>query len=114
MFFRGLLDRVIIDNHALSMNELDFPAAPGRAIFQTQPVGRLVEAGADVQFTATVSSPTPATYQWYRRDQLTDPAGVPVPGQNTPTLTLTHVTEADVGSACLSPTRMASESHGRG
>ena len=116
LFFRGLLDRVIIDNHALSMNELDFPAAPGRAIFQTQPVGRLVEAGADVQFTATVSSPTPATYQWYRRDQLTDPTGVPVPGQNTSTLTLNHVTEADAGVYSLFVTNTAgvSESYGAG
>ena len=115
-FYRGLLDRVIIDNHALSVEELDFPAIPGLAVFQTQPVGRLVEAGADVQFTATVSSPTPATYQWYRRDHLTDPAGIPVPGQNTPTLTLTHVTEADAGVYSLFVTNSAgvTESYGAG
>lgn len=114
LFFRGLLDRVVVHNTALTANELDFPAAPERAVFQTQPVGRLVDPGTTVTFTATVSSPTAATYRWHRRTDLASPVSVPVQGQNTPTLTLNNVTENDEGVYSLFVTNAAgvSESYG--
>lgn len=112
--FRGLLDRIVIHNTALTTNELDHPAKPGLAIFVTHPSGRLVNPGSNVTFTATVSSPTAATYQWHRRDHLADPTGVPVSGQNTTTLTLNNVTAADEGVYSLVVTNTAgvSESYG--
>lgn len=114
LYYRGLLDRVIIHNNVLTAEELDYPAVPGLAVFQTHPSGLLVNDGGTATFTATVSSPTAATYQWFRRADLADPVGTPVADANSTTLTLNNVSVDDEGVYSLLVTNAAgvAESYG--
>jgi hypothetical protein len=114
LFFRGLLDRVVIHNTALTGAELDFPAVPGLAVVTAQPVDTVGNAGGNAAFTATVSSPTSATYHWYFRTNRADVDSVPVPGATTATLNLSGLTAAAEGFYYLRITNSAgvAESYG--
>lgn len=99
-YFRGLLDRVLIHNNALTNSTLDYPAIPGLATFATlasHPVDVITNAGSTVAFTATPSSSSAATYQWHYRTNLADYVTVPLPGQTSTTLTRSNVTASDLG-----------------
>lgn len=99
-YFRGLLDRVLIHNNALSAAELDFPAISGLATFPSpdaHPTDVVTNLGATVAFVAQPSSPTPAAYQWHYRTNLADHSSVPVPGATNTTLVLTDIRPADLG-----------------
>lgn len=97
-FFRGLLDRVKIDNTALTAEELDSEAVPGAprfASFADQPASLLVNSGDDATFTAT---PTGATgYQWYYRTNLADATGRLLEGETGTSLTVANVGPEDLG-----------------
>jgi hypothetical protein len=99
-YFRGILDRVIIDNSALDAAALDYPAvagAPTFASFNDQPLPQVLESGSTATFTATPSSPTTAGYQWYYRTNLADQTGVPIEGATGTTLTLPNISAANEG-----------------
>jgi hypothetical protein len=99
-YFRGLLDRVMLHNEALADGALDYPALPGLATFDTlasHPVGITTNAGATVEFIATPTSPTAATYQWRYRTNLADEASIALAGQTTTTLTLNAITAEHQG-----------------
>jgi hypothetical protein len=116
LFFRGLLDRVVIHNTALTEGELDFPAIPGLAVVTAQPVDTVGDASGNASFTAAVSSPTSATYQWFFRTNRADPVGVSVPGATSTTLNLSGLTAANEGFYYLRITNAVgvSESYGAG
>jgi hypothetical protein len=100
LFFRGLLDRVTLNNDALTNSTLDYPAVPGLATFpalSSHPVDLSTNLGATVSFTAAPNSATPATYQWRYRTNLADEASVILPGQNTTTLSLASITAQHLG-----------------
>lgn len=108
-YYRGLLDRVIIHNHALAQAELDYPAAPGLPVFdsfESHPVDVLTDAGSTVTFSAFPTSNTAATYQWYRSDALGG-TGTALSGETDTTLTLENVSEADEGYYYLQVTNEA-------
>ncbi|HNQ74649.1 MAG TPA: hypothetical protein PKN95_13745 [Verrucomicrobiota bacterium] len=108
-FFHGSLDRVVIDNTALTAAQLDFPAAPGLATFPTlaaHPADVTTNLGATVVFTATPSSDTPVAVRWYYRAHLADPVGIPLNEQTT-TLTLNNITDQDLGFYSLVVTNAA-------
>ncbi len=108
-FFRGSLDRVIIDNNALSAAELDFPAIPGLATFPTlasHPSNTTANLGDTVVFTAAPHSDTPVSMRWYYREHLADPVGTPLDEQTT-TLTLNNITANDLGFYSLMVTNAA-------
>ena len=99
-YFRGILDRVVINNNALTNSTLDFPAIPGLATFPTaaaQPADATVAAGTTAQFTAAPSSPSSATYQWYYRTKLADVNGVAIPGATGTSLSVTNASSASEG-----------------
>ncbi len=109
-YFRGLLDRVILDNTALTDSQLDYPALPGLAMFDTlasHPVSVTTNAGSSVVFTATPTSATAATYQWRYRTNLPDLVSVPVEGATTTTLTLNNITAQHRGFYFLVVTNTA-------
>lgn len=101
VFFRGLLDRVIINNNALTNSAaapIDYPAVPGLPVFATlasHPVAVVTNLGATVTFTAT---PTGATgVQWYYRTNLADQVGVKLDGETGNTLTLANIAASQLG-----------------
>lgn len=99
-YFRGVLDRVKIDNAALEGTALDYPAAPGLPRFETldsHPADVSVEAGGTATFTATPTSATAATQQWHYRTNLADHTSVALTGETGTTLTLNNVTAAREG-----------------
>jgi hypothetical protein len=99
-YFRGVLDRILIYNDALTNSTIDFPAIPGLATFNTfasHPVDVTTNAGATVAFTATPSSASPASYQWHYRTNLADHVTVPLPGQTSTTLTLSNISAGNLG-----------------
>lgn len=100
-FFRGLVDRVIINNDALTNSAaapIDYPAVPGLPVFATlasHPVAVVTNLGATVTFTAT---PTGATgVQWYYRTNLADQIGVKLAGETGNTLTLPNIEASQLG-----------------
>lgn len=96
-YFNGVLDRVIIDNTALTAAQLDFPAIPGLPTFPTvgsHPANLVLPAGSNATFTASPSSAT--SYQWYFRTSLGGP-GTLIPGQTTTTLTVPNIDANDLG-----------------
>jgi hypothetical protein len=101
VFFRGLLDRVIINNDVLTNSAaapIDYPAVPGLPVFATlasHPVAVVTNLGATVTFTAT---PTGATgVQWYYRTNLADHVGVKLDGETGTTLTLANIGATQLG-----------------
>ena len=110
-YFRGVLDRVIINNDALAQSALDYLAAPGRATFASlaaHPANVLTDAGQTVNFTATpTSASTISGQQWFYRTNLADQAGVPISGATANTLTLNNVTAANEGFYYLVVTNAA-------
>jgi hypothetical protein len=101
VFFRGLLDRVIINNNALTNSAaapIDYPAIPGLPVFPTlasHPAAVATNLGSTVTFTAT---PTGATgLQWYYRTNLADHVGVKLEGQTSTTLTLDSIVATNLG-----------------
>jgi hypothetical protein len=113
-YFRGVLDRVIINNDALAQSALDYPAAPGRATFENlaaHPTSVVTEAGQTVNFTATPTSSTAITgQQWYYRTNVADQVGVPISGGTGDTLTLNNVTAENEGFYYLVVTNAAGRS----
>jgi hypothetical protein len=98
-YFYGIMDRVIINNDALTASQLDFPAVPGLPTFPTfaaQPADLALPFGSDATFTAAPESSTPATYQWYFRTNLGAEKTL-IPGETTTTLIVTNIDEADLG-----------------
>ena len=101
VFFRGLVDRVIINNNALTNSDaapIDYPAIPGLPVFPTlasHPAAVATNLGATVTFTA---APTGATsMQWYYRTNLADHVGVKLEGETGTSLTLANITAAHLG-----------------
>ena len=113
-YFRGVLDRVIINNDALPQSSLDYLAAPGRATFDTlasHPANVTVAPGGTATFTATPTSATPITgQQWFHRTSLAAADGVPVAGATGNTLTLNNVSAANEGFYYLAVTNAAGRS----
>lgn len=100
LFFRGLLDRVLIHNDALAISALDFPAIPGLATFPSlasHPTDVATNLGATVKFTAAPTSTTEATYQWRYRTNLADAASVALSGETTTNLVLSNITTQHFG-----------------
>ncbi len=87
-FYEGLLDRVRIHNHVVAQAQLDYPAIPGLAVVTTQPADTVADLNGTATFTATVDSPTSATYQWFYRANRADADGTAVSGATTATLNL--------------------------
>ena len=81
-------------------------AAPQPPVFVTQPTSQSVTTGASVTFTVVVSSTTAVTYQWQKDGGLLNNGGF-VTGATTPSLTLTGVTSADIGSYTVVATNSA-------
>jgi hypothetical protein len=99
-YFHGGLDRVILDNEALAISALDYPAKPGLATFATlaaHPVSVVTNSGSDVVFSATPTSGSAATYQWVYRTNLADTVAIPLAGKTSTTLTLNAITATNVG-----------------
>jgi hypothetical protein len=113
-YYKGLLDRVRIHNSALTSATLDYPAIPGMAVVTAQPDNVSSAAGGSAVFSAEVTSPTAAAYQWRYRRNITDVDSVPVPGANSTTLTLSDLAAKDEGYYFLAITNAAgvSESYG--
>jgi hypothetical protein len=113
-YFRGILDRVIINNDTLPLTALDYPAAPGRATFaalNAHPANVIVAAGETATFTATPTSASAITgQQWHYRTNLADAASVPIPGATTTTLTISNVDADDEGFYFLVVTNSAGRS----
>ena len=61
------------------------------------PVSQTVTAGVTVEFTAAATGTAPLTYRW-RKDTENLNNGGSISGADTPVLTLTGVTAADIGS----------------
>jgi hypothetical protein len=100
LFYRGLLDRVIVNNNALTNSTLDYPAIPGLATFPTlasHPTDVFTNLAATVKFTAAPASATAATYQWRYRTNLADAVSVALPGQTTTNLTLSNISTQNFG-----------------
>lgn len=97
-YFRGILDRVIINNNALTAAELDYPARPGMPHFAaaaSHPTNVLTTAGSTVSFTA---APTGGTgQQWFYRSNAWELPGVALAGQTGTSLTLSNVSAANEG-----------------
>lgn len=115
-YFRGLLDRVIIHNVALTNSTIDYPAVPGLATFNSlaaHPANVATNLGATVAFTATPTSASPATYQWRYRTNLADQTSIALPGETGLTLTLNNITAEQLGYYFLAVTNAvgASESY---
>jgi hypothetical protein len=99
LFFRGLLDRVLVDNTALTNSTIDYPAIPGLPTFASlasHPSDVRTNLGSTVKFTAT---PTGATgIQWYYRTNLADLVGVPLlSGRTGNDLVLANITADQLG-----------------
>jgi hypothetical protein len=113
-YFRGVLDRVIINNDALARTALDYPAAAGRATFDSlaaHPTNVVTDAGQTVNFTAIPTSATPITgQQWFYRTNLADQVGVPISGATGNLLTLNNVTAENQGFYYLVVTNAAGSS----
>ncbi|MBE0542353.1 MAG: hypothetical protein IH623_13280 [Verrucomicrobia bacterium] len=115
-YFRGLLDRVMIHNVALTNSTLDYPAIPGLPTFDSlaaHPASVAANLGATVTFTATPTSASPATYQWRYRTNLADQTSIALPGETGLTLTLDNITPEQLGYYFLAVTNTvgASESY---
>jgi hypothetical protein len=116
LFFRGVLDRVRINNDALTNSTLDFPAIPGLATFDSlasHPANVATNLGATVTFTAAPTSATAATYRWRYRTNLADHTSIALPGETGLTLTLNNITAQHLGYYFLAVTNAvgASESY---
>ena len=99
-YFRGVLDRVIIHNNALTNSTLDYPAIPGLATFDTlasHPVDVVTNAGSTTTFTGGPTSSSAATYQWRYRTNLADQTSAALPGQTSTNLTLNNVGAGNEG-----------------
>ena len=108
-YFRGLMDRVIINDSALTQAELDFPAAPGFPIFEAiefHPSDVQANAGESITLDAIATSATTASYQWYFAPTEGEP-GTPVEGATDSTLMLDNVSGADTGFYYLEVTNEA-------
>lgn len=116
LFFRGVLDRVRINNDALTNSTLDFPAIPGLATFDSlaaHPANVATNLGETVTFTAAPTLASAATYQWRYRTNLADHTSVALPGETGLTLTLNGITAQHLGYYFLAVTNAvgASESY---
>lgn len=112
-YFRGLLDRVIVNNDALADAALDYPAAPGLATFEAagdQPADQLADPGSTVTFTANPTSATAATQQWHFRNSLRAQESTPIAGATGNTLTLNNVSASNEGFYFLVVTNQAGRS----
>ncbi len=99
-YFRGILDRVIINNDALTASTIDYPAIPGLPTFATfaaHPVAVATNLGSDVIFNAVPTSSTAASYQWVYRTNLADAVGVMLSGKTSTTLSLDDITTENLG-----------------
>ncbi|MCW5552687.1 MAG: hypothetical protein KIS67_11090 [Verrucomicrobiae bacterium] len=106
-YFRGLLDRVMIHNVALTNSTIDYPAIPGLPTFDSlaaHPANVATNLGATVSFTAAPTSASPATYQWRYRTNLADEASIALPGETGLTLTLDNITAEHLGYYFLAVT----------
>jgi len=69
-------------------------------VFSTQPLGQSVDPGATVTLSAAVTGTSPTTYQW-RKD------GVALPGATSPTLVLSNVQAATLGTYSVVASNLA-------
>lgn len=107
LYFRGVLDRVRINNDALTNATLDYPAIPGLATFNSlasHPASVATNLGATVTFTAAPTSATAATYQWRYRTNLADQTSIALAGETGLTLTLNNITAQHLGYYFLAVT----------
>ncbi len=98
LYFRGYLDRVLVNNDALTEATIDYPAIPGLPVFaalNAHPADVATNLGATARF---IVSPTSAnSVQWYYRTNLADPVGVLIPGATGNMLTIANVTADKLG-----------------
>ncbi len=95
--FVGKIDEVAVYNRSLSASEVQshyFGSGVAPLITSLNPVNLTTNQGATAVFTATVTGTGPITYQWL------DPNNNPI-GQNTNTLTLVNVQQAQQGTYTL-------------
>jgi len=96
-FFGGLIDEVALFNRALSASEVADIYNAGSAgmctvplAITSQPRSILVNAYDNVSFVVTATGTSKLNYQWFVN-------GNSIPGANASTLTLSNVSQADLG-----------------
>lgn len=81
-------------NSAAYVDEVAYTAGASAPVITTQPQSRSQVAGLNSTFVAGAGGTPPLSYQWQH-------AGTNIPGANGPTLTVTNVQPANVGSYTL-------------